>query len=85
MDVARLRSWPQELNHFGTARGVSDIARIKSWRQRDLKQSAEIYEALLRADIFKPVLHGLRSADTTTIAKRANTASRVFWRLLDRS
>jgi AcrR family transcriptional regulator len=91
-DAARFPELGQ-LYHENIARGrtailvayLSRTAQIKSWRQRDLKQSAEIYEALLRADIFEPVLHGLRSADTATIAKRAHTASRVFWRLLDRS
>lgn len=91
-DAARFPELGQ-LYHENIAHGRTAIlvayltrtARIKSWKQRDLKQSAEIYEALLRADIFEPVLHGLRSADTATIAKRANTASRVFWRLLDRS
>jgi AcrR family transcriptional regulator len=91
-DAARFPELGQ-LYHENIAQGRTAIlvayltrtARIKSWRQRDPKQSAKIYEALLRAEIFEPALHGLCSPDAAAIAKRANAASRVFWRLVEQS
>jgi AcrR family transcriptional regulator len=64
---------------------LTRMARTRDWRQKDLRQSAEIYEALLRADIFEKVLHGAGSANAATIAKQAGRAARVFWRLVEES
>jgi AcrR family transcriptional regulator len=89
-DAARFPELGQ-LYHHNIAHGRTAIliaylartARILSWPQRNLPQSAEIYEALLRADIFEKVLHGIRSAEAAAMAKQAGTAARIFWRLME--
>jgi AcrR family transcriptional regulator len=80
--------YQQSIAHGRTAILIAYLrrtARIRKWKQTDLRQIAEIYEALLRVDIFEKVLHGVRLADAASIAKRASVSSRLLWKLLNAS
>jgi AcrR family transcriptional regulator len=64
---------------------LARTAHINNWKPADPRKSARIFEALLRADVFEEVLHGVRAVGPEAIAKRARAASQVAWRLLEGS
>jgi TetR/AcrR family transcriptional repressor of mexJK operon len=57
-------------------------ARINKWILGSVQKASTVYEALLRADLFEEVLHGLRSPEPRAIARQAQSAASVMWRLM---
>ena len=60
-------------------------ARINKWILGSAKKASVVYEALLRADLFEEVLHGLRSPEPRAITRQAQSAASMMWRLMKAS
>jgi TetR/AcrR family transcriptional repressor of mexJK operon len=61
---------------------MRNIAEAKSLKNRDSKQDATVFEALLRAGIYEDVLHGLTIPDSDVIDRRARLAAKTMWKFL---
>jgi AcrR family transcriptional regulator len=53
------------------------------WSIKSTQRAAVLYEALLRADLFEEVLHGIRSPEPRVIMKQAGSAATVMRRLME--
>jgi hypothetical protein len=58
-------------------------ARTNKWILTSAQRAGVVYEALLRADLFETVLHGIHSLESRVIPKQARSAANVMWRLLE--
>jgi len=58
-------------------------ARKNKWRLANAQQAGAVYEALLRADLFEEVLHGIRNPEPRVIARQARSAANVMWKLME--
>ena len=58
-------------------------ARTNKWILTSAQRAGVVYEALLRADLFEAVLHGIRSPEPRVIMRRARSAATVMWRLME--
>jgi hypothetical protein len=57
-------------------------ARTNKWILTSGRRAGVLYEALLRADLFETVLHGIRFPEPRVITKHARSAATVMWRLM---
>jgi AcrR family transcriptional regulator len=57
-------------------------ARTNKWIVSSGQRAGVVYEALLRADLFESVLHGIRFPEPRVITKHARSAATVMWRLM---
>ena len=57
-------------------------ARTNKWMLTSAQRTGVVYEALLRADLFEAVLHGIRFPEPRVITKHARLAATVMWRLM---
>jgi AcrR family transcriptional regulator len=58
-------------------------ARTNKWMLTSAQRTGVVYEALLRADLFEAVLHGIRFPEARVIRKHARSAATVMWRLME--
>jgi AcrR family transcriptional regulator len=58
-------------------------ARMNKWIFTSTKRAAVVYEALLRADLFEEVLHGIRSPEPRETTRQARSAANVMWKLME--
>ena len=65
------------VKYFGRA------ARMNKWKLMSAQRAGLVYEALLRADLFDEVLHGIRSPEPKLITKHARSAASVMWKLME--
>jgi hypothetical protein len=57
--------------------------KINKWIPTSAQRAGIVYEALLRADLFEVVLHGIRFPEPRVITRHARSAATVMWRLME--
>ena len=71
----RYRERVIERSHEVFAHYLTRWIPIEKWKIRDKRGAAKTFTALLRADIFEDVLHGLREFSDSEITARARAAA----------
>jgi AcrR family transcriptional regulator len=57
-------------------------ARMNKWNLPSAQRAGLVYEALLKADLFEEVLHGIRFPEPKLIARQARSAANIMWKLM---
>jgi AcrR family transcriptional regulator len=57
-------------------------ARINKWKFKDPGHVSDVFEALLRKDLFEEVLQGLRPANERTMNQQARSVADAMWELI---
>jgi AcrR family transcriptional regulator len=64
------------------AQYIDRCARTNKWKVKSPQYAGIVFEALLRADLFEEVLHGIRTFEKRDIAAHARTVANTMWKLM---
>jgi len=61
---------------------IDHCTRTNKWKIKSPRYAGRAFEALLRADLFEEVLHGIRMFEKRDVNSHARSVANVMWKLL---